>query len=58
MKRQAELEIYRGDFSGLIDFHTALAGDLERIAGGIEAEKQTLTLGGLNYWLLSQKNRL
>lgn len=52
--RQAELEDYRADFPGLIGFHAALAGDLERIAARIEEEKQRLTLGGLNYWLLGQ----
>ncbi len=53
-KRQNGLESYRDDFPGLIAFHAALAGDLERIAAGIEAEKQTLALGGLNYWLLGR----
>ncbi|OWR33092.1 hypothetical protein CDO73_00865 [Saccharibacillus sp. O23] len=53
-RRQTELESYRADFPGLIDFHAALAGDLERIASGIETEKQRLALGGLNYWLLGR----
>lgn len=53
-RRQTGLESFRDDFPGLIAFHAALAGDLERIAAGIEAEKQTLSLGGLNYWLLGR----
>ncbi|MDO3408490.1 hypothetical protein QWJ34_01780 [Saccharibacillus sp. CPCC 101409] len=53
--RQAGLEPYRSDFAGLVEFHAALAGDLERIAAGIEAEKQHLSMGGLDYWLLGQK---
>ncbi|OWA34314.1 hypothetical protein B9G55_18550 [Saccharibacillus sp. O16] len=56
LNRQKELDAYRDIFPGLIAFHTALAGDLERIALGIETEKQTLALGGLNYWLLGQKD--
>ncbi|MEJ8306521.1 hypothetical protein [Saccharibacillus sacchari] len=52
--RQLELEAYRTDFPGLIGFHAALAGDLERIAASIEKEKHTLSLGGLNYWLLGR----
>ncbi|WP_172200362.1 hypothetical protein [Saccharibacillus qingshengii] len=53
--RQRELEAYREDFPGLIDFHAALAGDLERIAAGIEQEKNSLSLGGFNYWLLGRE---
>ncbi|CAM3501600.1 MULTISPECIES: hypothetical protein [Saccharibacillus] len=55
-ERQLDLETYAGDFPGLIGFHAALAGDLEQIAARIEAEKRHLQLGGLNYWLLGQKN--
>ncbi|GGN98812.1 hypothetical protein [Saccharibacillus kuerlensis] len=52
--RQLKLEHYREDFPGLVGFHAALAGDLERIASSIEAEKHILALGGLNYWLLGR----
>lgn len=55
-RRQLALETYTEDFPGLIQFHAALAGDLERIAAGIETEKEDLRLGGLNYWILGQKN--
>ncbi|WP_172251822.1 hypothetical protein [Saccharibacillus deserti] len=54
-RRQRELEAYREDFPALVGFHEALAGDLERIAAGIEQEKNSLSLGGFNYWLLGRE---
>ncbi|NGZ74904.1 hypothetical protein [Saccharibacillus alkalitolerans] len=55
-RRQLELETYREDFGELIAFHAALAGDLERIAAGIETEKRDLAQGGFSYWLLGNRH--
>ena len=53
-ERQIRLQHAHQHFPDLLAFHEALAGDLEKIADQIEREKQKLSLGALNYWLIDQ----
>jgi hypothetical protein len=52
------LEAFTLDLPHLLSFHQVLVMNLQHMASAIEAEKQLLQSGGLNYWLSKHMNIL
>ncbi|AIQ39467.1 hypothetical protein MKX70_00715 [Paenibacillus sp. FSL R7-0312] len=52
------LEAFTLELPHLLSFHQVLVKNLQHMAAAIEAEKQLLQSGGLNYWLTKNMNIL